>query len=116
MQELCLGGTLAGFMQSGGLTTPLGGVHIQRILSLLLDVAHGIMHLHACGHTGGDIDPSHVWLQLQDSEEAGHGTILNSIDESTIDTGAHPVWCLLVLLSEDDEPLRYCGHRSHSLF
>lgn len=88
LQELCLGGTLAGFMQSGGLTTALGGVHIQRILSLLLDMAHGIMHLHACGHTGGDVDPSHVWLQLQESEDAGQGTTLNSIDESSIDTGA----------------------------
>ena len=89
-------------MQSGGLKTPQGGVHMQRILSLLLDVAHGIMHLHACGHTSGDIDPSHVWLQLQDSEEAWHGTTLNSIHESSIDTGVCVHRLCAVLLSDNN--------------
>lgn len=88
IQELCLGGTLAGLMQAGGLATPLGGVYIHRILSLLLDVARGIMHLHACGHTSGDLDPSHVWLQLHDTEEVATGVNLNSIDEDSVDTGA----------------------------
>lgn len=89
LQELCLGGTLAGLMQAGGLATPLGGVYVHRIVSLLLDVARGLMHLHACGHTGGDLDPSAVWLQLLDPED--EGPCLNSIDEDSIDTGARTV-------------------------
>ena len=88
LQELCLGGTLAGLMQAGGLATPLGGVAVHRVISLLLDVARGLMHLHACGHTSGDLDPSHVWLQLLDAEDVA--PCLNSIDEDSIDTGAPP--------------------------
>jgi hypothetical protein len=81
-------------MQAGGLAHPRGGVHIHRILSLLLDVARGLRFLHACGHEGGDVDPSQVWLQLQDSEDVGAGTHLSSIDEDSIDTGAQLPCCL----------------------
>ena len=63
-QELCVGGTLAELMRSGALATANGGIHARRIAAILMHVATGLQHLHACGLTHGDLDPSHVLLQV----------------------------------------------------
>lgn len=64
VQELCVGGTLADLMRSGGLATPNGGIHARRINTILIHVATGLHHLHACGLTSGDLNPTHILLQV----------------------------------------------------
>lgn len=69
MQELCLGGTLAGLMEGGWLSTATGGLHVPRVMAILRHVASGMVHLHRLRLVNGDLDPSHVLLQLAEATE-----------------------------------------------
>lgn len=69
MQELCLGGTLAQLMEGGWLSTPTGGLHVVRVMTVLRHIASGMVHLHRLRLVNGDLDPSHVLLQLSDASE-----------------------------------------------
>lgn len=69
LQELCLGGTLAGLMEGGWLSTPTGGLHVARVMTILRHIASGMVHLHRLRLVNGDLDPSHVLLQLGDATE-----------------------------------------------
>lgn len=64
LQELCLGGTLAGLMEGGWLSTATGGLHVTRVMTILRHIASGMVHLHRLRLVNGDLDPSHVLLQL----------------------------------------------------
>lgn len=65
MQEFCQGGSLAKLLSGEHLVTQVGGVHIQRVLTILRHVASGVSYMHSalrCIH--GDLNPSNILLQL----------------------------------------------------
>jgi serine/threonine protein kinase len=56
-------------MKAGHLSTPQGGVHITRIVTVLRQVACGMSHLHRLHLTHGDLDPSQILLQIDGFSE-----------------------------------------------
>lgn len=47
-------------MAARGLATEHGGVHVDRVLTVLQHVSSGLVHLHRLSLTFGDLDPSQV--------------------------------------------------------
>ena len=65
IQELCNGGTLCNLVEVGALRAKQGGVRFDRIISLLVDIAAGMEHLHAKRIAHGDLNPNNVLLAVR---------------------------------------------------
>lgn len=65
LQELCTGGSVELFMKGGNLSTLDGKPHMERILTLLQHVAHGMVYLHnEKGIMHGDLSLANVLIQV----------------------------------------------------
>ena len=64
-QELCNGGTLASLVESGALKHRSGAMLVHRVLTVLIDIALAMEHMHSQRIAHGDLNPSNILLQVR---------------------------------------------------
>ena len=64
-QEFCNGGSLSEAITDGLFGLKSSSTHWQQVLSVLLDVARGMAHIHSMRICHGDLNPANVLLQAR---------------------------------------------------